>query len=88
MSADYYYKLCHDHIGQDVEITDRHGKIYTGKIERVDRENVYLRPHDSVPGHGHHHGGPGLFFLPLVAAGLIAIPLIGIAGFRRRPYYY
>ena len=86
MSADYYYQMCHEHMGQEVEIRDRHGKVYTGTIEKVDHENVYIRPPAPPPGHGH---GPGVFFFPLVVAGLIAIPLIAIAAFApRRRYRY
>ncbi|MBU9711786.1 hypothetical protein [Evansella tamaricis] len=84
MSGEHYYKVCCDHMGQDVEITDREGKVYVGKIERVDREYVYIRE-ERAPQGGHQ--GPGLFFFPLALGALVAIPLIGIAGFRRRPYY-
>ncbi|ADU30491.1 hypothetical protein [Evansella cellulosilytica] len=83
MSVNYYYQLCQDNIGQDVEITDHHGKKYFGKIEKVDHENVYLRQ-EPAPS---EQTGPGLFFFPLAVGALIAIPLIGIAGFRRRAYY-
>ncbi|MDG5788433.1 hypothetical protein QA612_13165 [Evansella sp. AB-P1] len=83
MSVQYYQKFCQDHIGQDVEIRDHHGKTYVGKIERVDHENVYLR--QSPP--PSQHQGPGLFFLPLALGALIAIPFVGIAGARRRAYY-
>lgn len=85
MSLDYYYKLCHDHMGQEVEIRDHHGKTYVGTIERVDRENVYLRQ-AATPGPS--HSGPGVYFFPLAVGALVAIPLIGIAGFRRRRVYY
>ncbi|MBU9721450.1 MULTISPECIES: hypothetical protein [Bacillaceae] len=84
MSVDYYYKMCCDHMGQDVEITDKHGKVYVGKIEKVDSENVYIREQSAPPRDSH---GPGLFFFPLAVGALVAIPLIGIAGFRRRAYY-
>ncbi|MFA9556861.1 hypothetical protein ACERII_06140 [Evansella sp. AB-rgal1] len=84
MSVQYYYNLCNECMGQDVEITDHHGKKYAGKIEKVDHENVYLRQASAPSAQGQ---GPGLFFFPLAAGALIAIPLIGIAGFRRRRYY-
>ncbi|MBB5173864.1 hypothetical protein [Texcoconibacillus texcoconensis] len=83
MSAEYYYNFCQQHMGQEVEITDHHGKVHVGKIEKVDRENVYLRTQAPPP----TDRGYGMFFFPLAVGALVAIPLIGIAGARRRPYY-
>ncbi|SDZ57984.1 hypothetical protein SAMN05421736_1192 [Evansella caseinilytica] len=84
MSVQHYYKLCHDHLGKEVEIRDVHGKVYIGKIEKVDQQNVYLRQSAAPSDYGQ---GPGVFFLPLAIGALIAIPLIGIAAFRPRAYY-
>ena len=83
MSCEYYYKLCSENIGAEVEITDHHGKVYVGSIERVDRDFVHLRPIGPSTGHG-----PGMYFF--AAAALTAVALASIAAFRfrrRRPFF-
>ncbi|WP_209124618.1 hypothetical protein [Alkalihalobacillus sp. BA299] len=83
MSCEYYYNICSKNIGAEVEIRDRHGKVYVGQIERVDRERVFLRT--VGPSHGHGHG---MYFF--AAAALTAIALVSIVAFRfrRRPFFY
>ena len=81
MSCGKYHNLCRDNIGREVEIRDRHGKVYFGSIERVDRERVYLRPVGPSGNHGH-----GTYFF--AAAALTAIAFTSIVFFRfRRPFY-
>ena len=81
MSCEKYHHLCRTNIGREVEIRDHHGKFHVGKIERVDRERVYLRPIGPSGNHGH-----GTYFF--AAAALTAIAFTSIAFFRfRRPYY-
>lgn len=85
MSHDYYYRLCEDNIGSEVEIRDCHGKAYVGTIEKVDDRYVYLRPSGPSPDHGH-----GMYFF--AAAALTTIALASIVAFRfrrrRRPFLY
>ena len=39
-----YYKLCQQHMGKVARITDRHGRVHVGRIERVTNRKVYIRP--------------------------------------------
>ncbi|WP_096188024.1 hypothetical protein [Evansella halocellulosilytica] len=78
MSCDYYYNLCKDNIGSEVEIRDHHGKVYVGTIERVDSRNVYLRPIGPSP------SGPDHCSYFFAAAALTVVALASIAAFRFR----
>lgn len=62
MSTAYYYDLCTRCVNRSVSITNVHGKVYRGVIERVDREYVYLRPldgHSGISGFGYGYGYGG-----------------------------
>lgn len=39
-----HYELCRDNVGKAVEIQSHDGQRYHGIIERVDDDNVYLKP--------------------------------------------
>ncbi|TYS34894.1 hypothetical protein [Bacillus swezeyi] len=51
-----YYHLCKRSKGRAVEIRDRHGKVYRGRISYTTPRGVYL----------HSLHGPGGFFIPFI----------------------
>lgn len=56
MSANYYY-LAQKYRGHAVQIRDRKGRVYRGRIKYVTPRGVYLQALD----------GPGGFFFPFFA---------------------
>lgn len=57
MSGVNYYHLCEKNRGRAVEIRDRRGKVYRGRIAYTTPRGVYL----------HSLHGPGGFFIPFFA---------------------
>ncbi|OLN22137.1 hypothetical protein BTO30_11220 [Domibacillus antri] len=47
------YNLCCKHHGRVVRITCHDGKVHVGKITRVTREHVWLRPVGGIGGFGY-----------------------------------
>ncbi|MDQ0256553.1 hypothetical protein J2S74_003973 [Evansella vedderi] len=69
----YYYDLCCKHKGRVVRITDRTGRVYTGKIMHVDRTHVWLEPTHPAGGYGFGWGwgwGWGGPWIPVALAGI------------------
>lgn len=89
MSVSHYYAVCTQNIGKAVEIRDIHGKVYTGVIERVDHQTVYLRTIDGAPPPS-HPGGYGTFLWgPGFAAGaLVGVGLASIAALAFLPWVW
>lgn len=42
--AENYYRMCQQHIGKCVVITEHNGRRHYGRITRVDNKHVYLQP--------------------------------------------
>jgi hypothetical protein len=71
------YSLCHKHHGKAVRITCHDGKVHVGKITRVTREHVWIRPSGGLGGFGYgYYGGYGYgraFPIALAAIGGFAL---------------
>jgi hypothetical protein len=94
MSAEHYYGVCCEHVGVPVEIRCHGGEVYTGIVDSVNHEMVYLRPiedTDLPPGAG-GCDGPGLFFWGSFAGGfaggLLGVALGSIVFFRPHPFFW
>ncbi|WP_096201840.1 hypothetical protein [Bacillus sp. FJAT-45350] len=88
MSVSHYYDLCNKSIGRAVEIRDIHGNVHRGIIERVDYEQVYLRPLDGAAPPPAGPGGPGMFLWGFGAGALFGVGLGAIASMAFMPYPY
>jgi hypothetical protein len=66
------YSLCRKHYGKAVRITCHDGKVYTGKITRVTREHVWIRPVGGLGGLGYgYYGGYGYGYgVPIALAAI------------------
>ncbi|MCI2252902.1 hypothetical protein RG959_17230 [Domibacillus sp. 8LH] len=53
MSRAHFYHLCSQHTGKKVKITCRDGKVHTGRITRVTRDHVWIRPAGFLGGFGY-----------------------------------
>ncbi|MCP3765000.1 hypothetical protein NLX67_22065 [Domibacillus sp. A3M-37] len=53
------YRLCCKHYGKPVRITCHDGRVYTGKITRVTRDHVWIRPAQGLGGFGYGFYGAG-----------------------------
>lgn len=64
MSANRYYDMCCNRVGERVRVECRDGKIHHGYIDRMNRDHLFLRPIDGARGGGgiDGPGGPGLFY--------------------------
>lgn len=82
MSAQHFYHLCNRSKGRPVEIVTKHGKVYRGVIQHVDREKVYLRPfgRPGLGGYGYGFWGPGYGYRPGFGIG-VALGVIGTLAF-------
>ncbi|WP_425388508.1 hypothetical protein [Bacillus solimangrovi] len=56
-----HYETCRQYRGRMVHITDKSGRVHTGRIRNVDRRYVYLdRPRRGLGGYGYgYYGGYG-----------------------------
>lgn len=60
MSQANFYQLCCQHTGKNVRITCRDGKVHTGRITRVTKDHVWIRPAGGLGGFGYgFYGGYG-----------------------------
>lgn len=61
------YNLCCKHFGKTVRITCRDDRVYTGRISRVTRDHVWIRPTSGLGGFGYGFYGGG-FGIPIALA--------------------
>jgi hypothetical protein len=86
MSAEHFYHVCTDCVGDAVEIRCHGGEVYHGIVDHVDDEFVYLRPFEdnccgpeSPSGYGTYLWGFGGAFAGGFLGGLFGVALGSIA---------
>ncbi|MCA0971474.1 hypothetical protein LCM20_12785 [Halobacillus litoralis] len=55
------YDRCCRYIGKDVRLTHE-GRVHYGRVTRVDRNYVWIRPSRGPGGYGYFYGGFGIPF--------------------------
>ncbi|OMP66353.1 hypothetical protein [Domibacillus epiphyticus] len=64
------YSICRKHYGKTVRITCLDGRVHSGRITRVTREHVWIRPIGGFGGFGYgFYGGYG-YGIPIALAAI------------------
>ncbi|WP_413073397.1 MULTISPECIES: hypothetical protein [unclassified Shouchella] len=73
------YRMCQDHMGKCVYITERCGKRHYGRITKVDQNNVFIQPLGNRGfGYGYGYGwGYGIGY-PIALGAIAGIALAGL----------
>lgn len=87
MSAENYYDMCCNAIGEPVRVECSDGNIHYGHIDRVDQTHLYLRPIDGIDG-GRPDDGPGTYFWGFGAGAVFGIALGSIAALSFAPFFF
>ncbi|WLR43335.1 hypothetical protein LC087_03880 [Bacillus carboniphilus] len=74
----YYHDVCNRYRGRHVRITEKCGRVHTGRIVNVTPNQVFIQPSGRARGYG--YGYYGYPYFPAYGIGLGLIAGVALAG--------